>query len=179
MDKATGLSWMRCALGQTWHAEGQTGAPSAGRCEGQAQQLELSAAEAQIRQLNAQKYLGIAHWRLPTIVELAALRQCDHGLVDDTFELDLSPEQAPLIVKRWCKGETSSPTIDSARFPDTPQIKFWSGSGSETHQFFYAVDFSNAWIGLNEDAKQAHAVRAVADAVAPAELRDGDVAEAR
>ena len=159
MDEATGLHWLRCAIGQTWHAEGQ----DKGRCEGEAKTLSLADAQAQIHQLNEQKYLGISQWRLPGIVELAALRKCDHGLVDDTFELDMSPQQAPVIIQRWCKNETSIPTIDTARFPDTPHLKFWSGSGSETHQFFYAVDFSNAWIGLNEDAKETYAVRPVAD----------------
>ena len=159
VDEATGLHWLRCAIGQTWHAKGQ----DAGRCEGEAKTLNLTDAQAQVAQLNEQKYLGISQWRLPSIVELAALRKCDHGLVDDTFELDMSPQQEPVIIQRWCKNETSIPTIDTARFPDTPHLKFWSGSGSETHQFFYAVDFSNAWIGLNEAAEETYAVRPVAD----------------
>ena len=159
VDEATGLQWLRCALGQTWQADEKGG----GHCTSEAKQLSLMDAQAQVEQLNTTKYQGISQWRLPSIVELAALRKCDHGLVDDTFELDMSPQPEPVIIRRWCKNETSIPTIDAARFPDTPHLKFWSGSGSERHQYFYAVDFSNAWIGLNEAAEETYAVRPVAD----------------
>lgn len=153
-DAATGLRWARCALGQAWQDS---------RCTGEAVSLDLMDAQARVEALNAQKHEGITQWRLPTIVELAALRRCDHGFVSETFTLALSPEQDPVTVPRWCAGETTSPTIDAARFPDTPPIKFWSGSGSEADQHFYAVNFGNAWIGLNEAAESAHAVRPVAD----------------
>ncbi|MDM0086921.1 MULTISPECIES: DUF1566 domain-containing protein [unclassified Variovorax] len=153
-DPATGLRWLRCALGQTWQD---------GRCAGEAEALGLMDAQARVEALNAKSHEGIAQWRLPSIVELAALRRCDHGLVDEQFTLELSPEQAPVTVPRWCAGETTTPTIDTARFPGTPPRKFWSGSGSEAAQHFYAVDFGNAWIGLNEAAEATHAVRPVAD----------------
>ncbi|MNU72324.1 hypothetical protein D3C71_617800 [compost metagenome] len=154
VDAATGLRWLRCALGQTWQG---------GRCVGEAEALSLMDAQERVQALNTKGHEGISQWRLPTIVELAALRRCDHGLVDETFTLELSPEREPVTVPRWCARETSVPTIDSARFPDTPLRKFWSGSGSEAAQHFYAVDFSNAWIGQNEAAEATHAVRPVAD----------------
>lgn len=155
MDDHGGLRWLRCALGQTWQGDGH--------CEGEATALNLEEAQKRIHQLNADKYLGIEQWRLPTITELASLRQCDHGLTTETFELDVGPEQPPIVLPRWCENETSIPTIDSKRFPNTPLRKFWSGSANESQQIFYAVDFSNAWIGLNEAAQDQHAVRPVAD----------------
>lgn len=155
-DPATGLRWLRCAMGQAWQD---------GRCAGEAEALGLMEAQARVEALNAQVHEAIAQWRLPTLVELAALRRCDHGLVDEQFKLELSREQAPVTVPRWCAGETTPPTIDTARFPDTPPRKFWSGSGSEAAQHFYAVNFGNAWIGLNEAAEAPHAVRPVADGV--------------
>jgi hypothetical protein len=153
-DDATGLRWLRCALGQTWQD---------GRCVGEAQTFTLMDAQARVEALNAERRDGITQWRLPAITELAALRKCDQGFVAETFSLDLGPEQQPVVLKRWCAGETTIPAIDAARFPDTPSVKFWSGSGSETHQHFYAVDFGTAWIGLNEAAEARHAVRPVAD----------------
>lgn len=153
-DAATGLRWLRCAVGQTWKN---------GRCAGEPEVLALMDAQARVHALNTQGHEGITQWRLPTIGELAALRRCDHGLVEESFTLALSPEQPPVTVPRWCAGETAIPTIDAASFPDTPPVKFWSGSGSEADQYFYAVNFGNAWIGLNEDAEATHAVRPVAD----------------
>lgn len=153
-DTATGLRWLRCALGQTWQD---------GRCAGEAETLDLMTAQERVEALNARGHEGIAQWRLPTIVELAALRRCDHGFVSETFTLALSPEQAPVTVPRWCAGEATIPTIDAANFPDTPPVKFWSGSGSEADQHFYAVNFGNAWVGINEAAESAYAVRPVAD----------------
>jgi len=153
-DATTGLRWLRCAVGQAWKEE---------RCVGEPEMLGLMDAQARVEALNAQGHKGVTQWRLPTITELAALRRCDHGLVDESFTLELSPEQAPVTLPRWCAGETSIPTIDAVRFPDTPPIKFWSGSGSEAAQHFYAVNFGNAWIGLNEEAESTYAVRPVAD----------------
>ena len=153
-DTASGLSWLRCAVGQRWQA---------GHCTGEARTFGLMEAQAEVERLNAERHEGIDRWRLPTIVELAALRRCDQGFVTESFTLSLMADQAPVTVPRWCAGETTIPTIDSARFPDTPSIKFWSGSGNEAQQTFYAVDFASAWIGLNEDDKSQHAVRPVAD----------------
>ncbi len=151
---ATGLSWLRCALGQQWQA---------GHCAGEARMLSQFDAQQRIEGLNAERHQGIDRWRLPSIVELAGLRRCDHGLTQDTFTLDLMAEQAPVVLPRWCAQDTSIPTIDTTRFPDTPAVKFWSHSGSERQQTAYAVNFGNAWIGMNEDSESLYAVRPVAD----------------
>jgi len=154
-DAGSGLLWLRCAMGQRWQE---------GRCVGTAQRLNLMDAQSHVEQLNVERHEGIDQWRLPTLVELAALRRCDHGFVEDTFTLPLMVGEAPVTVPRWCAEENTIPAIDTSRFPDTPSAKFWSGSGSEAQQIFYAVDFASASIGLNEAADSQHAVRPVADA---------------
>jgi len=60
-DTATGLTWMRCSVGQNW---------SAGTCDGTASSHTLSAAR-----LMTATFAGQSDWRLPTIREL-------HGIVD-------------------------------------------------------------------------------------------------
>lgn len=154
VDPDTNLVWLRCAIGQR---------AKDGGCAGDALMLNLGDAQDRIHQLNAERHEGIDQWRLPGILELAALRHCDHGLVDETFTLPLMAGEEPVVVRRWCAKETTSPTIDAQRFPDTPQIKFWSNSGSEANQVAYAVDFGNAWIGINENFDTPYAVRPVAD----------------
>ena len=154
VDAEAKLVWLRCALGQSWQD---------GRCAGEALMLSRADAHDRVQQLNAERHQGIDQWRLPTIVELAGLRQCDHGLVEDTFTLTLMAEEEPVVLRRWCEKETTVPTINAERFPDTPPVKFWSRSGSEQHQVAYAVSFGNAWIGINEDADTPYAVRPVAD----------------
>ena len=153
-DAASGLLWLRCAIGQSWQE---------GRCAGEARTFGFMDAQAQVNRLNAELHEGIDRWRLPTIAELAALRRCDHGFAPETFTLALMAGEAPVTVPRWCAGDNTLPAIDTTRFPDTPSVKFWSGSGNEAQQTFYAVDFASAWIGLNEDDKSQHAVRPVAD----------------
>ena len=153
-DETTGLVWLRCALGQQWQAP---------RCTGEARTSSRADAQSRVNALNEERHLGIDQWRLPSIVELAALRRCDHGFVDETFSLPLMAEQEPVVVPRWCARENTPPAIDTARFPDTPAVKFWAGSLNERQQTSYAVDFFSAWIGLNEDDESLHAVRPVAD----------------
>lgn len=65
------------------------------------------------------------------MVELANLRQCDHGLAQDTFTLEWMVRQEPVVIRRWCAQEATRPTIDAKRFPDTPPLTLWSYSGSE------------------------------------------------
>ena len=80
-DIQSGLTWMRCALGQTWNSATCVGTPS-----GHAWQATLNAAD----QLNKQGgYAGHRDWRVPHIPELAMIseRQC----ADPRINLGLFP----------------------------------------------------------------------------------------
>ena len=60
-DKQTGLTWMRCSIGQTWHAGGCIGSPSAHNWQ---QALSLAKEHA---------FAGKKSWRLPNLKELNSI----------------------------------------------------------------------------------------------------------
>lgn len=65
LDKATGMIWMRCSLGQSW--DGKT-------CSGEADAFTFA------RALNARSQAGgFTDWKLPTIRELSSLIFCSNG----------------------------------------------------------------------------------------------------
>lgn len=69
IDKETGITWMRCALGQTWNGTS---------CSGHAQTYDWQNAMAEVKKINNSGYGGHSDWRLPFIPELASIveRQC-------------------------------------------------------------------------------------------------------
>lgn len=69
-DKQSGLTWMRCSLGQTW--AGST-------CKGEPRTYSWQAAQSAASALNEQGgFAGHTDWRMPHIPELAMIveRQC-------------------------------------------------------------------------------------------------------
>jgi hypothetical protein len=78
------------------------------------------AAQAHVDKLNAERYLGFADWRLPTVQEL-------FGLVDHT---------------------RSSPAIDTDAFPHCKSLWYWTDTPcawSSGHAWF--VNFSLGYVG--------------------------------
>ena len=68
-DKETGITWMRCALGQKW--DGTT-------CAGTAKTYNWQNAMDEVKKINSSNYGGHSDWRLPYIPELASIveRRC-------------------------------------------------------------------------------------------------------
>lgn len=68
-DNDTGITWMRCALGQQW--DGTT-------CSGKANTYDWQNAMSQVKKINDSHIGGHSDWRLPYIPELASIveRQC-------------------------------------------------------------------------------------------------------
>lgn len=69
MDQETTLSWMRCAVGQSWNGK---------RCNGEPQTLDWQQAMAMVDEVNAKGIGGHRDWRMPMVPELASIveRQC-------------------------------------------------------------------------------------------------------
>jgi hypothetical protein len=86
-DLDSGLTWMRCALGQHW--DGHT-------CRGQPARYDWQAAQQAARQLNASGgFAGSRDWRLPRLPELAGIvaRECR----DPRINLQLFPATPPAL----------------------------------------------------------------------------------
>jgi hypothetical protein len=75
-DTGTGLTWMRCALGQHW---------TAGSCAGEAAVMTWSEALSAIDDVNLDSIAGHDDWRLPKLPELASIveRQCFNPRVNE------------------------------------------------------------------------------------------------
>lgn len=76
-DNQTGITWMRCAIGQSWN--GST-------CVGKATTYDWQSAMSRVKKINDSNYAGHHDWRLPYIPELASIveRQCFNPRVNLT-----------------------------------------------------------------------------------------------
>jgi len=85
-DKETMITWMRCALGQTWN--GAT-------CIGEAATLSWAEAMESVAQINSDTFGEPLNWRLPYLPELASIveRQCFSPRVNQT----VFPATPPLM----------------------------------------------------------------------------------
>jgi hypothetical protein len=115
LDKATGLVWQTCSVGQTW--DGKT-------CAGQAKTFNFFEAQN----------LTKDGWRVPTIRELYSLIYCSTWQTKDRVDLQDGGPAIPNL----CVGNYSKPTINTTAFPQTPPTGFWSSSP-------YVGNSSNAW----------------------------------
>lgn len=116
-DKATGLEWMRCAIGQTW--DGNT-------CIGVAEKFTFEEALQRTLKLNDKGgFAGKRDWRRPTHRELFSLIRCSSGI--GKHETMLHDDGAKL--RDGCLGESYlKPTLSQAIFPNSPDFWFWTSS---------------------------------------------------
>jgi hypothetical protein len=97
MDRRTGLTWMRCAVGQRWDGAGCTGVPLASSWSGAFDQaLALNKGGG---------FGGHADWRVPALDELASL--VEHRCYDPALNLELFP--AAPITGFWSADPHPSP----------------------------------------------------------------------
>lgn len=151
-DKATGLVWMRCSLGQKW--DGQT-------CTGQTSTFKFDAAPFEVVRLNAGGgFGGYADWKVPTIRELLSLRYCSAG--EGSGRIDLKDGKAALV--KECNGGSSRSAVDAFVMPTTTG-HFWSSSPYASGSYFaWFVYFGNGGVyghaNNRNNALQVRSVRA-------------------
>lgn len=144
-DKATGLVWMRCTLGQTW---------SGTTCTGQAKEYTFDGAQQASRELNASGgYARAADWQMPSVRSLASLRDCSTGFKTETT--DIQDGQAPVAER--CKIGATSPTVDAIAFPGSPDSWNWSSSpylGDD--DVAWSVSFGNGVVSYGYRSGNSH-----------------------
>jgi len=122
-DTVTGLTWMRCSVGQRWEN---------GTCTGKAKEFNWE----QARQQTA-IFAGHSDWRIPTIEELGTLVYCSNA------KGNKFTNTVPNYDGCWeHDGDYDRPTIVQAVFPHTGW-GYWSGSPYAASSYFaWNVDFN-------------------------------------
>ena len=132
-DRKTGLTWMRCSMGQKWNGRS---------CGGKAKDYTWSEANLAGQGVD---FAGHQDWRLPTVRELFTLVVCSSGKIGE-YTSDLKDGHAAL--KSGCSGNYTRPTLDTQAFPNTEDTWFWSSSavaGSSINAWF--VSFGSGYAG--------------------------------
>ncbi len=165
-DPSTGLTWLRCSIGQAW--DGNT-------CVGTPQIYTWSTAQAAVQALNqAGGMAGKTDWRVPTIAELSSLRQCTTGQQgtneipnnDNTTVRQVNGPNnnvKPNVqrINEWCKAGYRQPDIAENVFPNTPAATYWSSSPNVNYsQYAWGVHFGSGYT-LNHYYNTQNFVRAV------------------
>lgn len=116
-DKATGLVWMRCGIGQEW--DGKT-------CQGNTKAHSYAGAMQAAEEMNAIAYGGYQDWTLPSAAQLVSLRFCSKGESSRVFPADVFGIKAA----QYCSGGLS-PAIDPIAFPNTFEGSYRTSSRIE------------------------------------------------
>jgi hypothetical protein len=149
-DKATGLIWMRCSLGQTWDAKD---------CRGDASRFGFSGAQQTSKDLNAQGgYGGVNDWQLPTIRQLASLINCSSS---GALKMSENVGDGGDGIAHGCPDGSATPTIDANAFPSTWAYHYWTSTRSDKA---WSVGFHGGWVTntwVSSNSYPAYSVRLV------------------
>lgn len=117
-DQQTGLTWMRCSIGQQWNGVS---------CSGGASRHSWDQAISIAQGL---EHAGHNDWRLPTRDELNTIVYCSSGQRSGFNSNGYGGH---------CLGNFLKPTVLPAAFPNTPDTWYWSSSN-------YGTSNVNAWV---------------------------------
>ncbi len=156
-DPATGLVWMRCSVGQKWTGKACTGEPTKFTWQ---KALDVVAALSWSGGL-----AGRTDWRVPAIEELSTLRKCSKGWRRETeddkttvegqvaTEGNIATEELPngQSVPSSCAEGSSSPTLNTATFPNTKSVGYWTSTPDATlRSYAKVVLFSSGTVGSGD-----------------------------
>lgn len=110
-DTHTGLTWMRCSIGQAWQTDSQT-------CDGTPATLSWQSA---LQEAQVSAFAGYSDWRLPNKKELTSI--VEYGCSGPAIDGNFFPNTGN--VKYW----TSTPQAASSS-PSVWTVFFYDGSFS-------------------------------------------------
>ncbi len=159
-DKKTGLTWMRCSIGQRWVKDS---------CKGKATKMTWQEAVSYVPVFNSQIALGGRNdWRLPTITELAGIRHCKRDWArEDSRNIGYQEaSKATIILRKVPNGRGAyrslpyycskhSQVINNRIFPNAEKAPYWSVSNAEEDaNSAWAVSFYYGYTGyFDKDAR--------------------------
>lgn len=132
-DSHTGLTWMRCSIGQVW--DGKT-------CVGDALALTFNQAMNFVEKTNEyESHESAGEWILPTKSQLYSLVYCSSGR-SEPYKED--------VFSGVCKGGYISPTIRQEIFPNTENGLYWTSTADEGSRGY--VRFFNGLAMFSSDS---------------------------
>lgn len=104
-DTRTGLTWMRCSVGQKWDGTD---------CQGSPERVTLAGATTRAADFSkGNGYAGDTRWRLPTGDELGGLLICFHNAE---------------VVQANCPAQPAGTSASIVAFPGIPDRPYWTSS---------------------------------------------------
>jgi hypothetical protein len=156
-DPATGLTWMRCAIGQKWTGKTCTADKSKFVKFGE-QHIAIDFAVALNRDGG---FAGYTDWRVPTVEELLTIVKCSNGwwrreigykatvegktpIMGDVVTVELNGRPVP----SRCANGSREPTLDATIFPNSLgyQYYYWTSTKGNYSSLSVLVNFSNGFV---------------------------------
>ena len=150
LDKATGLMWMRCSVGQKW--DGKT-------CTGEGRKLMFDEAKQTANDLNsAGGFGGYNDWSVPTVRQLQSLRSCSTGY-KSLNAMDI--KDGGVRIDMYCNDDSTKPAIVQSEFPKTAITGFWSSTPSvySNGKEAWCIDFNTGSLFNAEFNRAGYSVR--------------------
>lgn len=164
-DKATGLVWMRCNLGQTWNGKTCSGDPKTN--------INFYQAKGEASRLNERGgYGGHKDWQVPTIRQLASLITCSTGPAN---QLRVNVNDGGSEIIHGCPKGAEYLGFDPLAFPRSGFNNTWTSSectrsfrgkydmweNCSSNPLGFAVDIAGEIIPMHRDSYQNQSVRLV------------------
>ncbi len=156
LDTASGLTWMRCSIGQRWESP---------NCVGEASLLTWQQAQARAKTWSADLPDTLPDAPAVSAVPVTSSAKSEAGAADPSaWRLPTVRELLTLVDR-----SRVDPATDVAMFPNTPQTTVWSATRNAQHTAqAWHIHFGHGGVYEDGELSQAKAVRLVRGSTPPA-----------